>query len=209
MRKSIGKIAIIFLITDFYISQTRMHDTYSWICPLFVFLLYPASIVWTFETKTGLLNLDIGSLHSRFSSLLAAGDVSSSLAGKSEEKRLLFAKISLIQTVCTFIFKIIVNRVIPGLFRLLICVKEMSLGLMSRDLQERFSRLIDPNADKKLKLLVDFICLPLKFKFDEPFPNCALVNNNARGRGLHCAFPKILTFLTAETALSHALNRGN
>ena len=89
-----------------------MHDTYSWICPLFVSLLYPASIVWTFETKTGLLNLDIGSLHSRFSSLLAAGDVSSSLAAKSEEKRLLFAKISLIQTVCTFIFKIIVNRVI-------------------------------------------------------------------------------------------------
>ena len=65
---------------------------------------------------------------------------------------------------------------------------------MSRDLQERFSRLIDPNADKKLKLLVDFICLPLKFKFDEPFPICALVNNNARGRGLHCAFPKILPF---------------
>ena len=179
-----------------------MHDTYSWICPLFVSLLYPASIVWTFETKRGLLNLDIGSLHSRFSSLLAAGDVSSSLAAKSEEKRL-------IQTVCTFIFKIIVNRVIPGLFRLLICVKEISLGLTSRDLQERFSRLIDPNADKKLKLLVDFICLPLKFKFYEPFPNYALVNNNARGRGLHCAFPKILTFLTAETGLSHALNRGN
>ena len=153
--------------------------------------------------------VDIGSLHSRFSSLLAAGDVSSSLAAKSEEKRLLFAKISLIQTVCTFIFKIIVNRVIPGLFRLLICVKEISLGLTSRDLQERFSRLIDPNADKKLKLLVDFICLPLKCKFYEPFPNYALVNNNARGRGLHCAFPKILTFLTAETGLSHALNRGN
>ena len=105
-----------------------------------------------------------------------------------------------------FYLQIIVNRVIPGLFRLLICVKEISLSLMSRDLQERFSRLIDPNADKKLKLLVDFICLPLKFKFDEPFPICALVNNNARGRGLHCAFPKILTFLTA---LSHALNRGN
>ena len=105
-----------------------------------------------------------------------------------------------------FYLQIIVNRVIPGLFRLLICVKEISLSLMSRDLQERFSRLIDPNADKKLTLLVDFICLPLKFKFDEPFPICALVNNNARGRGLHCAFPKILTFLTA---LSHALNRGN
>ena len=127
----------------------------------FVCLFYPASIVWTFETKRGLLNLDIGSLRSRFSSLLAAGNVSTSSAAKSEEKRLFFAKISLIKTVSTFIFRIIVNCVIPGLFRVLICVKEISLGLMSRDLQERFSCLIDPNADKKLKLLVDLFASPL------------------------------------------------
>ena len=138
-----------------------MRDTYSWICPLFVCLLYPASIVWTFETKRGLLNLDNGSLRSRFSSLLAAGNVLTSSAAKSEEKRLFFAKISLIKTVSTFIFKIIVNCVIPGLFRVLICVKEISLGLVSHDLQEQFSRLIDPNADKKLKLLVDLFASPL------------------------------------------------
>lgn len=167
-----------------------MHDTYSWICPLFVCLLYPAwiNIVWTFETKRGLLNLDIGSLRSRFSSPLVT--FWAPQKAKSEEKRLFFAKISVTETVSTFIFKIIVNRVIPGLFRLLICVTEISLDLMSRDLQERFLRLIDPTRTKKLKLLVDFICLPLHFKFDEPFPNCALVNNNARGRGAALCIPK-------------------
>ena len=169
-----------------------MHDTYSWIFPLCVCLPYPASIniVWTFETKRGLSNLDIGTLCSRFSSLLAAGDVLSSSVAKSEEKQLFFAKISVTETVCTFIFKIIVNRVIPGLFRLRICVKEISLGLNVSWLTRTILVLNWPNADKKLKLLVDFICLPLQFKFDEPFQNCALVNNNARGRGAALCIPK-------------------
>ena len=135
IRKSIGKIAIIFLITDFCVLQTKRHDIHSWFCSLFVCLFaFPGLNCLNFRNKERAVEFRHGSLRNHFSSLFAPEDVSRSSAAKSEEKRLFSqVKISVTETVCSFIFKITINCVIPELFRLLICVKEI---LRSPDLQE-------------------------------------------------------------------------
>lgn len=102
---------------------------------LFVCLFaFPGLNCLNFRIKERAVEFRHGSLRNHFSSLFAPEDVLYSSAAKSEEKRLFSqVKISVTETVCSFIFKITINCIIPELFRLLICVKEI---LMSPDLQE-------------------------------------------------------------------------